>query len=121
MKIIYIAHPIGGDIKRNIQKVLEIIRGININIPEVVPFAHYVVDCYALDDSVPEERMRGIKNDIALFRAGFIDEVWLYGSRISEGMKAEIKLAKELNIPVISMSIGTMDFNKQSDEDLPSK
>lgn len=110
MKIVYIAHPIGGNVKVNLREILEIVREININIPDVVPFAHYYVDCHALDDSVPEERELGIRNDTALLKAGFIDEMWLYGSRISNGMKTEIELAKSLNIPVKSMSIGTMDF-----------
>lgn len=102
MKIVYIAHPISGDVKGNIEKVLDIVKEINLNEPDTVPFAPYIPDCLALDDSVPEQRERGIKNDIALFKAGFIDEVRLYGSRISEGMKAEIRLAHNLNIPVIS-------------------
>ena len=46
---------------------------------------------------------RGIKNDVALMKKGFIDEVRLYGDRISNGMEAEIKLANSLGIPVISM------------------
>jgi hypothetical protein len=72
--------------------------------PDVLPFAHYYVDCHALNDDIPEERERGIKNDIALMRAGFINEVWLFGDQISNGMKHEIEMAKELGIPVISKS-----------------
>lgn len=87
--------------------IKEIVRGINLQMPDVLPFAHYVVDCESLDDTISEERERGIKNDIALLRAGFINEMWLYGSKISNGMRAEIKLAKELGIPVIPCSIGT--------------
>jgi len=104
MKIIYIAHPIGGDIAENLNKICLIIRNINLTEPDILPFAHYVTDCYCLNDDVPEERARGIKNDEAFFRAGFIDEVWLYGEKISNGMKHEIELANELGIPVISKS-----------------
>ena len=107
MKIVYIAHPISGDIYGNLRKVSEIIRKINLTEPNIVPFAHYFVDCYALNDSIPEERERGIKNDTAFFNAGFIDEVWLYGDRISNGMKSEIELAKKLGITIISKSEGT--------------
>ena len=104
MKIVYIAHPISGDIQGNLNKVKNIIRQINLKEPDILPFAHYFVDCHALDDTIPKERERGIKNDTALMKAGFINEVWLFGDRISNGMKHEIELARELNIPIISKS-----------------
>jgi hypothetical protein len=104
MKIVYIAHPIGGNVADNIDKIKRIIRYINLSEPDIVPFAHYLVDLAALDDNNPLERARGIKNDIALLRAGFINELWLYGAKISPGMQAEINLARELQIPIISKS-----------------
>ena len=104
MKIVYIAHPISGDILGNLKKIKLIIRDINIHMPDILPFAHYWVDCHALNDDIPEERERGIKNDIALLKAGFIDEMWLFGNHISNGMQHEIQLANELKIPVISKS-----------------
>ena len=72
--------------------------------PEMVPLVPYLADLYALDDNVPNERQRGIKNDIAVLKSGLINEVWLYGDKISTGMQEEIKLAKELNIPIKAMS-----------------
>lgn len=104
MKIAYIAHPVGGNVQKNLASILKIVRDINLNEPDVVPFAPYWVDCHALDDRVQEERDRGIKNDQALFRAGFIDEVRLYGTHISRGMQAEIDLATRLGIPVRGMT-----------------
>ncbi len=109
MKIVYIAHPISGDIEGNLQKIIEIVRVINLSEPDVLPFAHYWVDCHALNDNISEERDRGIKNDIALLKAGFINELWLFGDRISVGMKHEIELAKELNIPIIAKSVETVN------------
>jgi hypothetical protein len=110
MKIVYIAHPVSGDIEGNLKKIIAIIRQINLTEPETIPFAHYVVDCYALDDTVPDERARGIKNDIALFKAGFIDELWLFGDKISNGMRSEINLCQELNILIRAM---TKETNEQ--------
>ena len=109
MKIVYIAHPVSGDITGNLKKIQSIIRQINLYYPDILPFAHYVVDCYSLDDDNPIERLRGIKNDIALLKAGFVNEMWLYGNKISEGMKAEIKLAKELGILVCPKTDETME------------
>jgi hypothetical protein len=117
MKIVYIAHPLSGDIKGNLKKVSGIIREINLRWNNVVPFAHYFVDCYALNDNILTERERGIKNDVALLEAGFINEMWLYGDKVSNGMKHEIELAKRLNIPVLSKSEGTKNFNKPAKDE----
>jgi hypothetical protein len=106
-KFVYIAHPIGGSVAENLQKVKDIIRHINITMPDVLPLAHYVVECESLDDSVPEERQRGIINDIALLQAGFINEMWLYGPRISYGMKCEIEVAMANNISIFAKTTGT--------------
>ena len=55
-----------------------------------------------MNDDIPAERERGIKNDTELLKSGFIDEIRLYGNRISEGMKHEIELAHKLGIPVVN-------------------
>jgi len=110
MKIVYIVHPISGDITENLIKIRQIIREINLTEPDILPFAHYFVDCICLNDDIPEERERGIKNDIELMRAGFIDELWLYGDKISTGMGHEIALALELGILVVPKSEGTKSF-----------
>jgi hypothetical protein len=107
MRIVYIAHPISGDVKGNLEKIRLILRYINLNMPDVVPFAPYWIDCHALDDTVPAERERGIKNDHEFLTRGFIDEMWLYGDRISNGMSHEIALAEKQGIPVFSMTNGT--------------
>ncbi len=104
MKIAYIAHPIGGDLRGNLEKIGEIGRRINLTEPNIVPFAPYYFDCYTLDDRILKERERGIKNDVCLIKRGFIDEVRLYGDHISKGMMAEINLAHDLKIPVIPMT-----------------
>ncbi len=103
MKIVYIAHPIAGDVHGNVERILKIVKKINLTKKDIVPFAPYIPDVLAMDDSVPEERERGIKNDIQILRSGIVDELWVYGERISGGVAAEIDLAFELNIPVVIM------------------
>lgn len=107
MKIAYIAHPIGGDVINNLDKVKEIARQINLTEPETVPFAPYFLDCFALHDEIPEERARGIKNDTYLLEFGFVDELRLYGDRISSGMHAEILIALREHIEIVAMTEGT--------------
>ena|SRR4030042_1948242 len=103
MKIVYICHPVSGDVMGNIEKIMKIIRDINLSSEDVVPFAPYLGDLLALDDNKPEERSRGILNDIAILRSGIINELWCYGDRISAGMKEEINLAFNMGVPVKAM------------------
>jgi len=101
MKIVYIAHPISGNVSENISDILRIIRNINLSKEDVVPLSPYIGDCLAMDDNNPLERKRGIDNCIALINTGMFDELWLTGERISFGMSEEIKLFKLLGKPII--------------------
>jgi hypothetical protein len=104
MVVAYIAHPIGGDVTANLKKIEQIGRDINLNEPEVVPFAPYFFDCHTLDDNQPEQRARGIKNNIALLKSGVVNELRVYGERISTGMWQEIDLALGLGIEIRLMT-----------------
>jgi hypothetical protein len=107
-KIVYIAHPVAGDVMKNIEKILEIVRQINLTRKDVIPFAPYLQDLLALEDDRPEERAIGIRNSIAVIKSGIIDELWIYGPTISGGMRGEIDLAYELDIPIILMDKETV-------------
>lgn len=113
MKISYIAHPIGGDVESNMEKITEIIRKVNLEESDTVPFAPYYADIYALDDEVIIERNRGIRNDVELLNRGFIDEIRLYGDRISNGMMEEVKLGEELGIKIVPMTEQTKNQYKE--------
>ena len=115
MRVVYIAHPIGGDVDNNIQKVIKIIRTINLTENDIVPLAPYIESVYSLDDTKRKEKAKGIANNVALFRKGVIDELRLYGNRISDGMWDEIKLANELGIPITCM--GTL-ISKEYDDNI---
>lgn len=104
---VYPAHPIRGDVEGNIKKIREIVRSLHFT-KGVIPVAPYLVDIAGvLDDSDPVERGMGINADHEYFRRGMIDEVWLYGDRISTGMRAEVILAWSLNIPVVAKTLET--------------
>lgn len=120
MKIAYIAHPVGAflpeskedaqkQVLDNLNTIGQICREINLNERDTVPFAPYYLDCVVMDDGNPQERQRGIDNDTALIKAGFITEIRLYGNRISFGMKCEIALGRSLGIPIIPMTPETAD------------
>lgn len=103
LKIVYIAHPVAGDVKGNTEKIIAILRHINLNHDHVIPFAPYIGDVLALNDNQPIERVLGIRNCLATINSGIIDELWIYGPRISGGMHTEIDHAYELGIPIIVM------------------
>lgn len=115
-KIVYIAHPISGDIDANLKDLARILRIINtdsifgtrvcymddiFNFSNIIPIAPYYADIVSLDDNNPIERKRGIENDIAIIETGVFDELWLTGTHISLGMKEEIKLFVLQGKPVI--------------------
>lgn len=104
-KTVFIGHPISGDIQGNIKRVLNICEEIHSN--EIIPVVPYLTSLQYLDDSVLEDREMGIDANLECFHRRYIDELWLFGDKISTGMKQEIELAKELGIPVISKTPGT--------------
>lgn len=105
VKIVFVAHPISGDIKGNIKKVLAICEEIHSD--EIIPVVPYLVSLQYLNDEVVEDRELGISANLVCFHRGFIDELWLFGDKISSGMVEEIRLALELGIPIIPKTEGT--------------
>lgn len=108
MRVAYIAHPISGDEKENIKKILEIARKINLEEIDVVPFVPYLADVMCLDDTVPRERRRGIKNGHHILESGVVDELRLYGNIITKGMQEEILIAIREDIDIIPISEETI-------------
>lgn len=97
---VYICHPIRGDKKENLKNILKIVRVINLTMPEVVPLTNYYADCLVLCDEVKEERDKGLYNDKKLLESGIVDEFWVFGDKISEGMQKEIETAEKQGIPI---------------------
>ena len=99
-KLIYIAHPIGGDVKNNLEKVKQIYYLMSVGSEDYTPFVPYWITCHALDDSNPIHRKIGMEQNKYFFDNRIIDEVWVYGG-ISEGVKKEIEWASENGINVV--------------------
>mgnify|MGYP001608151165 FL=1 len=104
-KLIFVAHPVGNDLEGNKKKVIEICDMLFRQ--GVIPVAPYLVALQILNDKIPGERKLGIEANHACIARRFVDEVWLFGDRISDGMKGEILLAHEVGIPVIPMTEAT--------------
>jgi len=100
MKIVYIAHQVGGDVEANMKAILAICNKIHRENSDIIPFAPYLVACQYLSNDMVEERELGIQANIEFFKRKTMDEVWLCGPTISPGMKQEIKLAEKYGIPI---------------------
>lgn len=104
-KTVFIGHPIRGDVRGNVEKVLKICAEVHTK--DIIPVAPYLVSLQYLDDRVIEDRELGMEANHECFRRGYVDELWLFGDRISTGMWKEILLAKEMHIPIIAKTEGT--------------
>ena len=100
-KICYIAHPISNDVKGNVEKILAIVKKINLEEQNITPFVPYLADVLALDDSIEEHRKIGINNNISYLKSGIVSELHVYGNFISKGVAEEIAIAREFKIPII--------------------
>jgi len=93
---VYICSPFAGDPENNIKKALRycrfaLTRG---NFP-VAPHCYFPL---FMDDDIPTERELALAFGIRML--GGCRELWVFGERISEGMKKEIAAAKNKGIPV---------------------
>lgn len=117
MKLAYVAHPIGGDVQANLASLRNIIATINREEPDTVPFCPYMADVVSLDDNIPEERQRGLKNTLYALGNCNVDELRLYGNSITKGMQQEVAIAHLRNIPVRPMTAGTLSDYEQLNND----
>lgn len=90
---VYIVSPYAGDIETNVTNAIKYCRyAIEKN---RIPIAVHLMYPQILNDNSAGERELGL-----LFGQSFIPccrEVWVFGNKITEGMKAEINEAKRLN------------------------
>jgi hypothetical protein len=108
-KIVFIAHPISGQTpaeeEKNLKNVAALCRTISSN-GNVIPFFPRLLwkECFGNSSTGKDA---GLQLTLEAFHRGFIDEVWLYGNHISNGMEGEITIAQSLAIPVIPKSQAT--------------
>jgi hypothetical protein len=101
---VFVGHPIGGNVTQNVQLVEEECGRIFKYRPGVQPVAPYLLALKFLDDNKPLDRLRGVSYNREYFEARFVDELWLFGNRISTGMWEEVEWARMYGIPVIPMT-----------------
>lgn len=95
--LVFICSPLKGDMEANMQRANRYCRFAAWQ--GVVPLAPHTIFTQYLDDENEEERAAGRYLGLQLLKK--CDELWCFGERISEGMKAEITLAKKRGIRVL--------------------
>ncbi len=103
MKVIYMAHPVSGDIARNLSEAKRWIRWIEETHDDVAVVANWITECEIWDDSDPVQRAAGLRRDFAVIAR--CDELWLVGDHVSAGMRAEREHAEHCGLPVIDYTV----------------
>ncbi len=98
-KVVYLAHPISGDITMNLQRLTRWYRWA-VMVMNVNPIAPYHLCCLALNDDSHIERALGIELDEQILRSGIVEEVWLVGKTITKGMSNESRIAMSMGLKV---------------------
>ena len=116
MRLIYICSPLRGDIEGNIRKAEKYCRlAVEID-PDVIPIAPHIYCTRFLDDTIPEEREAGLRMGLQLLDN--CSELWYFGNP-SEGMKGEIRYAKEHGIPALDGIEILKDHLKETGKETP--
>ena len=104
-KIIYVAHPIASDeiytTEQNLKNIERIVKHLNLK-EEVIAIAPYYLDCVCMEDYIPHHRIIGVRKNKALIETGCFDEIWLFGHKLSMGMREECLMFIEMKKPVIN-------------------
>lgn len=100
-RIVYVAHPLRGDVEENIKKATLICRELAQD-RSVIPFS----PLHAFDFmDVSGDQNMVMKYCFALLSK--VDELWVFGNwRESEGCQQEIEFAEKNSIPIRFMDLG---------------
>lgn len=97
---VYICSPYRGDPQKNAELARAFCRSIIKRFPRSIPIAPHIYFTQFMDDDNPEERETGLVFGRAILATCQV--VLVFGSNVSEGMKAELQEAARLGIPVFN-------------------
>ena len=93
---VYICSPLRGEVEKNTANAIRYCKFALKH--KRFPIAPHIWFPRFLNDDIPAERELALKMGLWLLTQ--CGEVWVFGSRISEGMAAEIKAAKKQGKPI---------------------
>ena len=116
---VFICSPFRGNVEENTEKAVRY-AGIAAK-ADRIPIAPHLIFPAFLDESIPNERLKGIEMGLELM--DICDEVWVFGFHITEGMRFELDHAKEEGKPVIlydenfeKVSTRTISIDERADD-----
>jgi hypothetical protein len=102
--LIYLAHPVSGDVAGNLESCRAIMLDLMGRYPHHAFVAPWITYCEILDDDDPEQRARGMRDDLVVLAR--CDQIWLVGPHVSAGMIAEKEIAENAGLWVVDMTRG---------------
>lgn len=99
MKLVFLAHPVRGDIQANLNKARSWFSFAASLIPGIVPVMNWIIECEVFADHNVEQRAASLARSCAL--ATRCDELWLCGedwTSPSEGMRQEADAARATGV-----------------------
>lgn len=94
--VVYICSPYSGDTERNMANARRYSRFACLH--GAVPFTPHILFTQYLDDDIKSERTLAMCMNRKMIRK--CDELWVFGKRMSTGMKEEISFAKRNGIKI---------------------
>ena len=94
--LVYICSPLAGDVPGNTEKARRYCRFALER--GQIPIAPHLLFPQFMDDTDPAERELAVRMDIVLL--GKCSELWVFGDAVTEGMAAEITVARRRRQPV---------------------
>lgn len=103
--LVFVCSPLAGAVERNLENARRYSRfAVDSG---MIPVAPHLLFPQFLDDANDEERQLGIFFGLVLLRK--CEELWVFGTRYSKGMRAEIAKARKHGMPI-------RFFNEQCEE-----
>ena len=97
---VYICSPYRGDPQKNAELARAFCRSIVKRFPRSIPIAPHIYFTQFLSDDDPAQRDAGLAMGRAILATCQV--VLIFGSNVSEGMRAELQEAARLGIPVFN-------------------
>ncbi|MEE5994289.1 MAG: DUF4406 domain-containing protein [Oscillospiraceae bacterium] len=94
--LVYICSPFSGKVKKNKRKARKYCRFALEQ--HSIPFAPHLLFPQFMDDNSPEERQLAMFMNMIML--GHCEELWVFGDRISAGMKQEIRKAERKHMKI---------------------
>ena len=94
--LVYICSPFSGKVKKNKKNARKYCRFALEQ--HTIPFAPHLLFPQFMNDNSPEERQLAMFMNIIML--GHCEELWVFGERISAGMKQEIRKAERKHMRI---------------------